>query len=134
MDGYAVRAADVAAPGPPVTLRVVGTVPPAWPAADSPVGPGEAIRIMTGAPIPPGADAVVMVERTDGGPDGDTVRRGRSRRCPRATTSARPATTSSPATVVLEPGTVLSPGHLGVLATRRSSARSPWCIRGPGSA
>ena len=58
MDGYAVRAADTGQP--PVRLRVVGTL-----AAGSPpgpeVGPGQAVRIMTGAPIPPGADAVVMV-------------------------------------------------------------------------
>jgi molybdopterin molybdotransferase len=61
MDGYAVRSAD--ATEPPVTLAVVGVVH----AGDEPsrvVGPGEAVRIMTGAPLPPGADAVVMQERT----------------------------------------------------------------------
>ncbi|MGZ6028083.1 MAG: molybdopterin molybdotransferase MoeA [Myxococcaceae bacterium] len=61
MDGYALRSADAARA--PVTLRVVGVVH----AGDQPtraVGPGEAVRIMTGAPMPPGADAVVMQERT----------------------------------------------------------------------
>ncbi len=61
MDGYAVRSGD--ASGQPVTLTVVGVVH----AGDQPtreVRAGEAIRIMTGAPMPPGADAVVMQERT----------------------------------------------------------------------
>ena len=60
MDGYAVRSADVAQT--PVTLPVVAVVH----AGDQPtraVGPNEAVRIMTGAPMPPGADAVVMQER-----------------------------------------------------------------------
>lgn len=68
MDGYAVRSDDVAgaAAGSPITLHVVGDV-----AAGSPptyrVQPGLCVRIMTGAPMPPGADAVVPVEDTDGG-------------------------------------------------------------------
>ncbi|GAA1646675.1 molybdopterin molybdotransferase MoeA [Georgenia ruanii] len=66
MDGFAVRAADVAAAddGAPVRLRVVGDVP-AGSAARPPVEPGTAVRVMTGAPVPPGADAVVPVEHTD---------------------------------------------------------------------
>jgi len=61
MDGYAVRAADVAAA--PVALEVVGEVRAGqWPAFV--VGPGQAARIMTGAPVPKGADAVQQVERT----------------------------------------------------------------------
>lgn len=73
MDGYAVRAADTAgATGDaPVRLRVVADLR-AGQAPDTAVGAGEAIRIMTGAPIPPGADAVVMVERTEAG-DGDVA-------------------------------------------------------------
>jgi molybdopterin molybdotransferase len=65
MDGFAVRATDVAgaAPGAPVRLRVVETIL-AGAAPTQSVGPGEAARIMTGAPMPDGADAVVMVERT----------------------------------------------------------------------
>ncbi len=94
MDGYAVRSADAARA--PVTLRVVGVVH----AGDQPtrsVGPGEAVRIMTGAPMPPGADAVVMQERTravagrgsrrgrgpgggGGAPERARRRRGRARR------------------------------------------------------
>jgi len=68
MDGYAVRAADVAAatPDAPVTLRVLADLP-AGSAAEPTVAPGTAARIMTGAPVPPGADAIVPVEATDGG-------------------------------------------------------------------
>ncbi|MFB7246070.1 molybdopterin molybdenumtransferase MoeA [Streptomyces populi] len=68
MDGYAVRVADVAGASEefPAVLTVVGDV--AAGQADQPhVGPGQAARIMTGAPLPPGAEAVVPVEWTDGG-------------------------------------------------------------------
>jgi len=61
MDGYAVRAVDLASC--PATLRLIGEV-----AAGSPlrprVRPGTCVRILTGANVPPGADTVVMVERT----------------------------------------------------------------------
>jgi molybdopterin molybdotransferase len=65
MDGYAIRAADVAGASDdrPVRLEVVGEVP-AGGVADRAVEAGTAIRIATGAPIPPGADAVVPVEET----------------------------------------------------------------------
>lgn len=62
MDGYAVRSADVS--GAPVRLRVTQDIP-AGIAPDQAVLPGEAARIMTGAMLPPGADAVVPVEDTD---------------------------------------------------------------------
>lgn len=61
VDGYAVRSVDTATP--PTELDVVDEVA-AGQASLRTVGPGQAIRIMTGAPIPAGADAVVMVERT----------------------------------------------------------------------
>ncbi len=79
MDGYAVRAGDT-----PGRLRVVGDLP-AGRAPTTRVGPGEAIRIMTGAPMPDGADAVVMVERTRPDDDGDGVVVERARRRPRET-------------------------------------------------
>ncbi|MEV7581898.1 molybdotransferase-like divisome protein Glp [Streptomyces erythrochromogenes] len=71
MDGYAVRTADVqgASEEFPAVLTVVGDV--AAGSGELPtVGPGEAARIMTGAPLPPGAEAVVPVEWTDGGTGG----------------------------------------------------------------
>lgn len=61
MDGFAVRAADLA---PDVRLRVVGDIPAGASSAPE-VGEGECARIMTGAPLPPGADAIVPVELTD---------------------------------------------------------------------
>jgi len=66
MDGFAVRAADVASAGPgaPVALRVLDDAPAGAPSAAT-VAAGTAIRIMTGAPLPAGADAVVPVEQTD---------------------------------------------------------------------
>ncbi|MDF2847732.1 MAG: molybdopterin molybdenumtransferase MoeA, partial [Oerskovia sp.] len=71
MDGYALRGADLSAatPDSPVTLRVVGDIAAApSPAPGGPSSglstPGEAVRIMTGAPVPDGCDVVVPVERT----------------------------------------------------------------------
>jgi molybdopterin molybdotransferase len=62
MDGYAVRAADAA--GVPASLDVIGASA-AGHGFPGPVGPGEAVRIFTGAPLPEGADAVVIQEDTE---------------------------------------------------------------------
>ena len=65
MDGYALRCADTAGATEeePVTLNVVGDLPAGY-APSVEVGAGEAVRIMTGAPIPDGADSIIPVERT----------------------------------------------------------------------
>jgi molybdopterin molybdotransferase len=68
MDGYAVRAVDVASV--PTRLKIVGSVP-AGQSYDRALAAGEAVRIFTGAPLPPGADAIVIQEDTDR--DGDWV-------------------------------------------------------------
>lgn len=70
MDGYAVRAADLAGAGPesPVVLEVDGDIA-AGDTTRHTLTPGRAMRIMTGAPMPEGADAVVPVEESDGGVD-----------------------------------------------------------------
>jgi molybdopterin molybdotransferase len=106
MDGYAVRAADT-----PGSLRVVGDLP-AGHAPTIAVGPGEAIRIMTGAPMPDGADAIVMVERTR--LDGANV----------VVEVAKPGEHLRLAggdvevgDLVFERGARLTPAHLGVLAS-----------------
>ncbi|GAA3805798.1 molybdenum cofactor synthesis domain-containing protein [Nocardioides panacisoli] len=112
MDGYAVRAADVAgaSDASPVVLPVAGDIP-----AGAPVGrlePGTAVRIMTGAPLPAGADAVVEVEVTDGGTTTVAVRSERA-----AGSFVRPAGGDvATGSTVLEPGTVLGPAQVGVLA------------------
>src|SRR4051794_9681259 len=69
-DGYALRAEETFGAGPynPLTLRVVGEAMPGRPFG-RPIGTGEAVRIMTGSPVPPGADAVLpaeSAEETDG--------------------------------------------------------------------
>lgn len=66
MDGFAVRAEDVhgATEDRPAALKVVADIP-AGSADPTPIGPGEAAKIMTGAPVPPGADSVIRIEHTD---------------------------------------------------------------------
>src|SRR5687768_1142070 len=111
MDGYAVRAADAAAAG--AELRVVEEVP-AGAVPTRPVEPGEAARVFTGAPMPDGADAVVMQEKTEPLPGGrvrvndpalkpgrNALRRGQEMRA---------------GDVVLPAGTVLTPAAVGLLA------------------
>ena len=112
VDGFAVRADDTA--GAPVELAVVATLA-AGAAPSRAVGPGEAIRIMTGAPIPPGADAVVMVEDTApvGGPD-----RVRIDKAAKAGDAVRGAGSDVRAgEVVLAARTALGAAHLGLLAS-----------------
>ena len=113
MDGFAVRAADTAGAtdAAPVRLGVVGTIA-AGTAGDLPVGPGQAARIMTGAPLPPGADAVVMVELTTTEDDVVLVRAevAPGNHVRRAGDDLRPGDP------VVAAGTELTPGHLGVLA------------------
>lgn len=72
MDGFAVRADDLPEPGR--TLKMIGETRAGSAAGDLIVGPGQAVRIMTGATVPPGADAVVMVERTAEDREQATVR------------------------------------------------------------
>ena len=76
-DGYAVRAVDLlsASDGKPTRLKVVDDVPAGYRASVD-VGTDQAIRIMTGAPLPDGADAVVPLDRTDGGTREVAVTRG----------------------------------------------------------
>lgn len=110
MDGFAVRASDVSEPGS--VLSVVADLP-AGQATEVEVGSGEAIRIMTGAPMPPGADTVVRVEDT-------TEEDGKVS----MSTAVDPGNYVRPAggdvregQVVFGPGTRMSPMHVGVLAT-----------------
>jgi molybdenum cofactor synthesis domain-containing protein len=115
MDGYAVRAADTAGAdeNSPVRLRVVGELA-AGHAPDVAVGPGEAIRIMTGAPMPDGADAIVMVERTArAGDDGVFV----TLAVDPGLHVRRAGGDLEEGDVVFEPGTELTAARVGVLAT-----------------
>ena len=111
VDGYAVIAADVAAT--PVELEVIGSIA-AGEAPSVPLRPGTAIRIMTGAPLPEGADAVVMVENTESNDD-----RSVTINAPVSAGAAvrRAGEDMQPGQEVFGAGTLLQPGHLGVLAT-----------------
>jgi molybdopterin molybdotransferase len=132
MDGYAVRTADVAGSTEefPAVLTVIGDVA----AGGGPlpeVGPGQAARIMTGAPLPPGAQAVVPVEWTDGGTGGGAVTTMRpAREGPdgasgevrvhrpveaRAHVRARGSDVRA-GDLALSAGTVLGPPQIGLLA------------------
>ena len=114
MDGYAVRATDTAGAGPeaPVRLAVAGELP-AGHAPTQPVDKGEAIRIMTGAPLPNGADAIVMVEYTER--DGDAVHIMHAAKPGDHVRDAGGDLT--PGDLVFPAGTVLGPAHVGVLAS-----------------
>jgi molybdenum cofactor synthesis domain-containing protein len=111
MDGFAVRAADTRSA--PVVLEVIGTIA-AGGAATMTVEAGKAVRIMTGAPVPTGADAVVMVEKTE--PAGDSTVRILA--AVDAGTSVRPAGDDVVAgQVVMEAGAEVTARHAGVLAS-----------------
>ena len=72
MDGFAVRSSDVRAPV--ASLRIVGEIPAGSSADGVSIGPGDAVRLYTGAVLPQGADAVVMVEHTREDRDRGVVR------------------------------------------------------------
>jgi molybdopterin molybdotransferase len=122
MDGYAVRAADVraASEASPVALKVIGAVAAGQLPTDR-VTPGTAVRIMTGAPIPDGADAVVPFESTD-----EEARRSGGRDLAeigilaevRSGADVRAAGQDvAKGDLVMESGTVLGPAEIGVLAS-----------------
>ena len=110
MDGYAVRAEDTT--DAPVRLEVVATIA-AGNTPDVTVGAKEAARIMTGAPVPDGADAIVMVELTEA--DGDHVLVTQA--VPVGNHIRHPGEDIEAGQEVFPAGTVLGPGHLGVLAS-----------------
>ena len=112
MDGFAVVAGDTVAA--PVTLDVVGTVA-AGAAMEAAMGPGQAVRIMTGAPLPPGADAVVMVERTHYDEAAGRVRVEIT--VPPGNHVRGVGDDVHPGDLLFAAGTRLGPGHLGVLAS-----------------
>lgn len=112
MDGYAVRAAEVAsAADQPVILLVAADIP-AGRIDVPPLAPGTVHRIMTGAPLPEGADAVVQVELTDGGTTVVEIRAGR----PAGAHVRRAGEDVAVGERVLSAGTTLGPAQLGLLA------------------
>lgn len=122
MDGYAVRSSDTTQPG--AVLEVLADVP-AGQVADVAVGAGQAMKIMTGAPMPDGADAVIRVEET-------AAEDGKVRIAPAVPSgnSVRPAGGDiQHGETVFDSGTRLTSVHIGVLAT--IGAVSPVVTRLP---
>ncbi len=116
MDGYAVRAEDVASI--PATLKIVGHVP-AGQSYDGVIGPGEAARIFTGAPLPDGADAIVIQENTVAQGDTVNVVDGKAP----AGRFVRPAGLDfSEGDILIRKGTVLTARHVGLAA----GMNVPW--------
>ncbi len=123
MDGYAVQAADIrgASPGSPVALEVVGQLA-AGEVPSREVKSGVAIRIMTGALIPPGADAVVPFEETDELQSGGKRKAAGHRikvlaELPRGANVRPQGEDIRRGEVVLRAGAVLRPAEIGVLAS-----------------
>jgi molybdopterin molybdotransferase len=109
MDGFAVRSADCTGP---TRLRVAGYIP-AGGLPTGPVGPGEAVRIMTGAPVPPGADAIAPVEDVEEA--GDAIQLRAAVR-PGAHVRRRGEDLRA-GEVALPAGTVVGPGEVSVMAS-----------------
>ncbi len=114
MDGYAVRASDVAgaASERPVTLKVIGDLPAGY-LATEPLLPGQALRIMTGAPVPEGADTVIMQENTSSQGSTVTILQGE-----KAGTNIRRSGEDIKKGALLFPsGTLVRPAHIGIMAS-----------------
>jgi molybdopterin molybdotransferase len=113
MDGYAVRAEDItgATPEAPVTLPVVGEIV-AGSAKPFAISAGTAVKIMTGAPIPRGADTVVPFERTDGG----NARVSIQQDAPVGANIRAQGSDVQAGDLVLSAGTVLGAREIGLLA------------------
>lgn len=108
MDGYAIRSTDVVSA---TNLKVVATIA-AGSIASRPLGAGEAMRIMTGAPLPIGADSVIRIEDTDGASDRVTIREFRDLQ----KNIRRAGEDFHEGDVLFEAGTEICAAHLGVLA------------------
>jgi molybdopterin molybdotransferase len=114
MDGYAVRSADITPvmKGEPVTLRVIATIA-AGERAPKALKRGQAMRIMTGAPVPGGADSVIRKEDTDGGSDNVEIRDARD-----VWKNIRPAGEDyQRGDLLAKRGTPIRPALIGVLAS-----------------
>src|SRR5437764_9616903 len=115
MDGYAVRAEDVA--NVPATLRIVAEIP-AGAGYGGTIGTGEAARIFTGAPLPAGADAIVIQEDTERDGDRVTVKEG----APKGRYVRRAGLDFAEGDVLLKAGRRLTPRDIGLAA----AMNRPW--------
>jgi len=119
MDGYAVRVADVPAPG--VALPVAQRIPAG--SVGHTIEPGTAARIFTGAPVPAGADAVVMQELCEHGPGGHVI----INQVPRVDENIRRLGEDiRRGAEVLSAGTVLGPAAIGMAASVGMAVLPVW--------
>jgi molybdopterin molybdotransferase len=118
MDGYAVMSADTigASENAPRYLKVIDTVM-AGSISKKEVVPGTAIRIMTGAPIPSGADTVVQFERTNEGKNADNTTIGILEEIPPDLNIRRVGEDIARGTLALRKGTVIRPSEIGLMAS-----------------
>ncbi|MFB0535978.1 MAG: gephyrin-like molybdotransferase Glp [Anaerolineae bacterium] len=126
MDGYAVQAADTAGASAkrPVRLRIVYDLAAGY-TTDVTVTPGTAIRIMTGAPIPPGADAVVRFEDTEQDGEWVTILKG----VPVGKNVRRAGEDVKKGALILPRGTAIRPQEVGMLAAL--GHKEAWVHRRP---
>src|SRR5438094_3328799 len=115
MDGYGVRAADVVQV--PAKLRIVAEIP-AGAGYSGTIGAGEAARIFTGAPLPTGADAIVIQEDTERDGDRVEIREG----APKGRYVRRAGLDFAEGDVLLQSGCRLTPRHIGLAA----AMNRPW--------
>ena len=117
MDGYALRRAEVlgASIANPIVLPVLATIVAGGTERPT-IIEGSCARIMTGAPIPPGADAVVRVEDTDRGVRSVRITDDRDARSPTGNVRARGEDMRT-GDIVFDAGTTLGPAHIGVLSS-----------------
>jgi molybdopterin molybdotransferase len=118
MDGYALRGSETFGAGPynPLELEVLGVSLPGRPFAGV-VRPGQAVRIMTGAPLPEGADAVLQAEDAEETAEGGKNRLRVTDAVPPGRHVGRRGEDVVPGTVILRAGRVLRPQDVGVVAS-----------------
>ena len=110
MDGFAMRHEDTT--NPPSTLELIGTIQAAGQEDNITVGPGQAVRIMTGAPIPKGADSILQVELTSSDESSVTLQKEGMKHFIR-----KQGENLTKGQVALKAGTVLTPSRIGLCAT-----------------
>lgn len=106
MDGYACRMDDIARP-----LKLIETIP-AGKTPEKKIGKGECSAIMTGAPVPEGADCVIMVELTKKDQNGNIIYTGNTTK----SNIAKQAEDVSRGDILIEKGTFIEPQHIAILA------------------
>ena len=110
MDGFAMRHEDTT--NPPSTLELIGTIQAAGQEDNITVGPGQAVRIMTGAPIPKGADSILQVELTSSDESSVTLQKEGMKHFIR-----KQGENLTKGQVALKAGTLLTPSRIGLCAT-----------------